>query len=182
MTLTMGPDGNTFFAIFINNVNLSSTPRLFDIVLKHQYYTTNYVLKNSTTIALEQCTLNHLNYAQLASTNQKLPISAALCPPLGQQFEIKGKVSSDLLSYIKFSIHRCDPTTDPTCAPDALFQAYETAFKQFELIVPVINNLVNAGQQNYRSYYLEDQNRYRFGSTLGVDVVAYIQDDTIVTD
>lgn len=53
---------------------------------------------------------------------------------------------------------------------------YEKAFEQFVFGVSFINPLINQGDQNYLSYYLEDRNYVRFTRKLGADSNGRIED------
>ena len=50
------------------------------------------------------------------------------------------------------------------------------------MIVPVVNTAVNPGNQEYKKYYLEDQNIVTFDSLLGSYAFGYIREDKIETD
>lgn len=50
------------------------------------------------------------------------------------------------------------------------------------MVVPVVNSYINPGKQDYKGYYLEDQNYFNFNSKLGVRTIAKIEEDTIETD
>jgi len=73
------------FLIHINHVNLSATPRLFDVYVTQDFYTSGYVLVNSTDIPLEPCTGKHVNYTdKVRSTITSFPEGVSLCPHVGQ--------------------------------------------------------------------------------------------------
>ncbi len=72
-------------------------------------------------------------------------MSEGLCPKIGQEFTVQGKVSSPLFKDFKVTISRCNSTSDPTCASDAMFAAVEASVKQFTLVTPIINSNVNPG-------------------------------------
>jgi hypothetical protein len=79
-------------------------------------------------------------------------------------------------------VSRCNNTIDPTCANDSYYAAVENAFSTFRLNVPFINTLINPGDQDYRSYYLDDSNGFVFTSKLGSTAEGSISSDIIETD
>lgn len=46
----------------------------------------------------------------------------------------------------------------------------------------MVNSYINPGKQDYKGFYLEDQNYFSFNSKLGVRTIAKIEEDTIETD
>ena len=76
---------------------MSATPRMFDIELTQEFRTTNLVLKNQTKIPLEACREEHMNFNdELRAGFTKLGLANYFCPPLGQEFTVMGKITSDL--------------------------------------------------------------------------------------
>jgi hypothetical protein len=119
------------FLIHINHVNLSATPRLFDVYVTQDWYKSGYVLQNSTDIPLEPCTGAHANFSdKVRSTITAFPEIHSLCPQIGQEFTIKGKYASSTFAQIRINVDRCN-TTDPTCASDAVFNSYISALGEF---------------------------------------------------
>ena len=92
---------------------------------------------------------------------------AHLCPQLGQQVEVKGKVTSSLYSQLKITVTRCNNTIDPTCMSDAAFNTLETTMKKFTFAFPIFNTMLNPDQQEYKTFFVEDRNRFSFSSSLG---------------
>jgi hypothetical protein len=83
----------------------------------------------------------------------KLKVWQGLCPPLGYEFTVVGKVSSDTYMDFRIDINRCN-TTDPTCASDAYATAVETAMGSFQMVVAFVNTNINPGSSNYRQFYI----------------------------
>ena len=80
----------------VGYLNLSAVPRLFDVTLTQERYTTGFVPSGFTNIPLVPCTFDHLNFNEkIVAINTNFPVTTALCPPLGQQLTIKGKPSSN---------------------------------------------------------------------------------------
>ena len=111
-----------------------------------------------------------------------MPLSAGLCPPVGQVLNLQGKASSGHFSILTLDVTRCNSTLDPFCANDTVFAAYEASVKTFDLIPMYINTNINPRSQNYKDYFLEDQNLFYFNTQLGVRALATIAEDTIKTD
>ena len=83
-------------------------------------------------------------------------MNTALCPPLGQDFTVEGKVSGDIFKVFRVLVDRCNPATDLTCMSDAAFAATEAAAGMFNLVIPIVNTNVNPGSSVYKEYYLGD--------------------------
>ena len=111
-----------------------------------------------------------------------MPLSAGLCPPVGQVLNLQGKASSAQLSALRLDVTRCNSTLDPLCVNDTVFAAYEASVKTFNLIPMYINTNINPRSQNYKQYFLEDQNLFYFNTQLGVRTTTTIAEDTIKTD
>ena len=64
---------------------------------------------------------------------------------------------------------KCNSTVDPNCKIDQLFAMSPSLM----FMVPTINNLINAGEQDYRSTYLEELNYFTFSDSLLLSLVKY---------
>jgi hypothetical protein len=53
---------------------------------------------------------------------------------------------------------------------------------QFVLSFVYTNPIINPGDSNYLSYYLDDRNFIRFTTKLGAMNIGYVQDYSILTD
>lgn len=116
--MTMGP-GGFMFGVMINQLDLNASPRLFDVNITQEFYSTGYTLINSTSIPMVQCTSQHFAFNQdLININSRFPTTSALCPQLGQDLTVKGKFSSTLFAQLKLTISRCTGTNyrNQTCA------------------------------------------------------------------
>lgn len=84
----------------------------------------------------------------------KLQLKVGLCPPLGHEFKLKGKLTSDLFAGLQILVKRCNSTIDPTCAPDAYFSAVEASVGQFPLLPIFVNTEINPNSQDYKAFAL----------------------------
>ena len=124
LNVKMSQDGGMMFAVMLFGFNLSTTPKLFDFTLVQQTFTTGFTLNSTTVIPLVQCTEQHFAFTEyLKSTYNKLNMNTGLCPPLGQDFTVEGKVSGDIFKVFRVLVDRCNPATDVTCMSDAAFAA-----------------------------------------------------------
>jgi hypothetical protein len=57
-----------------------------------------------------------------------------------------------------------------------------TIMGQFVFNYVYASPIINPGDSNYLSYYLEDSNYMRFTTKLGAQSTGYVQDYSIVTD
>ena len=143
--------------VWFTTVNLSASPRLFDITMKELHYSTGYVLTNSIDIPLVTCTPEHLNFnAQLNSIQDKFHIANGLCPNIGQPLTAKGKLTSDLYISLVIEVKRCNSTLDATCASDAVYAAHLAAITRFQLTIPIIKQAINSGNKEYKEFITED--------------------------
>lgn len=72
-----------------------------------------------------------------------------LCPKIGTSFQVQGKFSSKLLSYISIKVKKCNPALDLTrpCVPDSDIQALQLALGKLNIALFFSNPLINAGDQ-----------------------------------
>jgi hypothetical protein len=135
------------FGILVNNIDLNSGSRLFDVTLDQEIYTAGFVLQSTTSITLEPCTDQHFNFQSgLSNLNSKFPVTTGICPTIGQEFNIQGRFTSDLFSQLKLKLIRCDPVTDRTCAPDAtLTSELARVGGIFQLLIPIVTLNINPG-------------------------------------
>ena len=145
------------FSIMLFGFNLNSAQRPFDFTLQQLTHTTGYNLSSEVNVSLVQCTEQHFAFNdELKTSYTRLRMQNALCPPLGHEFTVEGKVSGDLFKTFKILVDRCNATADPTCMDDATFAAIESNLGQFSLIIPIINTNINAGSDKYKEFYIGD--------------------------
>ena len=94
---------------------------------------------------------------------------------IGQKINLNGKVTSDLYSRFKLTISRCNATADPTCVSDSTFNMMESMMNQWMVGIPFINYRLNPSKEDYKSFFIEDRNRFSFSSNLGTNLVAEIK-------
>ena len=78
-----------------------------------------------------------------------------------------------MFADFKIEVSRCYPSWDPTCANDTVYQDYLTTFGSFELMLPIVNTNINPGAEEYKTYYISDENWVIFDSNLGVYAYSY---------
>jgi len=107
-----------------------------------------------------------------------------LCPPLGTQIPIQGKVTSDVFRYSDVRIKKCNDITDPTrkCRNATEISTYLTANSHFFLNVYFLNSLVNPNSEQYITYYLEDRNYVQFTTNVGGLVNVFVSRYEVTTD
>jgi hypothetical protein len=110
------------FGIEVWRQNLSSPVRYFDITLYLDVE--NAGISNPVKIDLVQCTMGHwASMPDLLKNFDKLQVGGWLCPPIGAQYDIMGKYTSDLYKQLVFTVAPCNNATDPNrpCAsPEAI--------------------------------------------------------------
>ena len=95
-------------------------------------------------------------------------LTQSLCPKIGSEVTLAGKLSSHLFGLLRLTVKRCNSTVDPTCANDTVYAAYEAAFGKFDMMIAFVSTIVNPGKQEYKSYYLDTLTVFRFDSKLGI--------------
>lgn len=152
----MGPEGGFMFGILVFGVNLNNASmKVFDVKMYQEEYTPLLQMVNSTEVPLVACTEQHLNFnSEVKSQYTPLYFYQKLCPAIGQQTTLKGKVTSDVFKRFKVTISRCNNTVDPTCISDAMFNSMEAAMNQWMVGIPIINYLLNPSQEEYKDFYI----------------------------
>ena len=101
---------------------------------------------------------------------------------MGQSMTVAGKFSSNTYQFLKVEIKRCNPTTDFTCANDTTFATEAASYGSFELILAVVHPNINAGNEDYKTYFIDTQKTLVFTAGLGISAETYIREDTVSTD
>ena len=87
---------------------------------------------------------------------------------MGQSMTVAGKFSSDTYQLLKIEVKRCNPTTDSTCANDSTFATEAASYGNFELILAVVHPNINAGNEDYKTYFIDTQKTLVFTTGLGI--------------
>ena len=92
------------------------------------------------------------------------------CPPANSTFYLSGDYTSNILRYVNVSVNTCMPFLDPTrpCASASEVQAvFDQLNDAIRFKIYFTNPLINPGQKDYKSYYLESTTYINFGATSG---------------
>ena len=83
--------------------------------------------------------MKHISFnEELLHLERAFPISNGLCPQVGQQVTLGGKVASlGDFNKLKLRIKRCN-TEDPSCADDKVFKEIASVMKNFYIYIPFI--------------------------------------------
>jgi hypothetical protein len=93
-----------------------------------------------------------------------------LCPPLNNKAYLSGDFTASTYRYLNISVSPCIDWLDPhrPCANKSEVQAaFDDVNDAIRFKVYYTNPLINPGQKNYKSYYLESSNYINFGATIG---------------
>jgi hypothetical protein len=115
----------------------------------------------------------------------QLKISRWLCPPIGAEYNIMGKLTSDDYQLIRIRVAPCNNATDPNrlCASsEAIQQNFVDNNGYFYFTLYFINTIINPDQPEYKTYYLEDNAYVTFGAELGSESYLYFSDYNIESD
>ncbi len=107
-----------------------------------------------------------------------------LCLPLNNTFEIYGKYASVTSKTLDISVRKCTNSSNFTypCASEAEIDLFFQQEKNFFYTVYFINPLINADNQEFLSYYLEDSNYAIFSAIAGEECQLWMEDFKITTD
>lgn len=154
--ITAGPKGGFMFGVAIVGLNLSDPlVTYFNITLTQRFFGPLYTPINATLIPLVQCTPAHFAFNQnIVDYFKRFPVSNALCPTLDSKFQVGGRVTSDLFSFFALQVSKCDAAVNPRCASDAQIAAIQAQIGYFTIGLPMINTLINAGDQDYFQLYV----------------------------
>lgn len=174
MEVVIGPDGGFIFMLAVMGLNLND-PMIsyFDISLTQNYFGPLLTPINSTIIPLEQCTMAHFDFnPNIIDYFERFTIGWALCPPIGTNLAVQGRVTSNIFSRFMVSVSKCNSTLNLKCAPAAMMTAIQQEMGFFQLGMPMVTLLINPGDQDYVKYYVEDSNVFYF--TMDTQAVAAV--------
>lgn len=120
------------FAVAIDGVDLSVTPRKFQFLLSQTSIApiNGTPAKVSSPIILSPCQKE--DWSSLGDNFQSqftaFGFDKMLCISSGQSYEIAGYIGSPTYKYLTFDIVQCDPMKDPNCDTTANSNAYMTSF------------------------------------------------------
>lgn len=156
LTLTAAPDNNFMFGIEVWQQNLSSPVRYFDVYV--ELFIGGSGSQVPVQLSLVQCTREHwASMPEVVANFDKLRMSGWLCPPLGAQYDIVGKLTSDLYQEVIIGLGPCINGTDPNsqCAtPEQIAQNFADNRGFFYFTFYYINTIINPDQPEYKTYYL----------------------------
>ena len=173
------------FAVGVYGLNLNDpNVTYFKISLSQNVFSPVFQTISSVDIPLVQCTSAHFNFNKdILTLYNNLDLRYSLCPPLGQAFQIGGRVTSQIYKQMSINVLPCNSVTTGNCANSSTLSAAQAATGGvFTLSFPVISTIVNANSQNYLQTYLDDRNYFYFSQTLGVKASAFVEQYTIDTD
>ena len=153
----------------------------FDFELRQNFRSPGFVDINSTVVPLVQCTEAHWDFSETIKTAfRQFYGERWLCPPLGYEFTVGGKVISEVSSDFTIAVKKC--TSSSTCINDTTLAAVEASLGQFRLAIPVASTIVNAANKEYHLSFFEDRNMYSFSTTRGLEATGYIENKQVETD
>lgn len=154
--ITAGIKGGFMFGVAIIGLNLSDPlVTYFNITLTQRFFGPLYTPINATQIPLVQCTPAHFTFNQeIENYFKRFPVNNALCPTLDSKFQVGGRVTSDVFSFLSLQISKCNASVNPRCASDAQIAFIQSQLGYFTIGLPMINTLINAGDLDYVRLYV----------------------------
>jgi hypothetical protein len=155
--LSTAVEDKFMIAVELWGVNMTEA-RYFDVLMiqlstKNGQKDVDYKL-----IALKPCTLEHwAAFPEISKDYNKLSMSSWLCPPVNTSFPLSGKYSSDVFNYINISVNPCLQYLDYSreCATnEQVKKIFHDRNDAIMFRVYYTNPVINAGQKDYKSYYL----------------------------
>lgn len=104
---------------------------------------------------------------------------------MGTVIPLEGKFTSNNFKLARLVISNCTANSlfpGTTCKNYSDIQNYLLANGQFTVSIYFINLVINAGDQSYITYYLEDSNYFSFDTSTGISANLYHNDYKIITD
>ena len=156
MEIIAGPKGGFMFGLAIIGLNLNDPAiTYFNITLTQRFYGPLYSAINVTQVELVQCTKAHFTFNQdIVNYFNRFQINNSLCPPINSQFQVGGRVTSDIFSTFVLQISNCNSSVNPRCASAAQIAAIQSQLGYFTIGLPMVNTLINAGDSNYVQLYV----------------------------
>ena len=107
-----------------------------------------------------------------------------MCPQKNTTFQLIGKFTSDLFQFYKIAVKACDAGLDPTrpCVKQSQLQEYVKEEEAFNFNFYFVNTILNGGEREFESLYLEDMNYFPFTTTNGVNANLFITSYSVSTD
>lgn len=177
------------FAIGISGLNLSDSQRYFDISMWSKSFTKNGTgfSKDEKLVSLKPCTIDQWRGANEAIANSfwNIGLSQYLCPPSDYVFPLQGKYTSDVFKYVAITVGECSGNSllaKTTCRNSSEISSYLKANGEFTLNFYFINSVINADENTYLKYYLEDRNYFVFDTVTGVSANLFLGDYKVTTD
>ena len=100
------------------------------------------------------------------------------------KYNIKGKYASVFSQTLEVAVKKCTNESDPSrpCADPSQIEAFFEDQKSFFFTIYFINPLINPTNEEYLTYYLEDNNYIIFTKSLGAEGVLFMEGYSITTD
>ena len=104
---------------------------------------------------------------------------------MGTVIPLQGKFTSNTFKFAQLVISQCTANAlypNTTCKSDGDIMSFLGNNTQFTVNIYFINPVINAGDSNYITYYLEDSNFFSFDLFTGISANLYHNDYKITTD
>lgn len=177
------------FAIGITGCDLSSSSRYFDILLTNKTSIKNgtSTIKSTTTIPLSPCNSSQWTGVtdSIANSYKTQTFDQWLCPPTGTVIPMQGKFTSNTFKYAQLVISQCTNNSlypGTTCKTATDVANFVKTNGPFTVNIYFINPVINPGEKEFVSYYLEDSNYFAFDTTTGISANVFHNDFTVTSD
>lgn len=164
-------------------MDLVTAPHYLDIQVFTGIYKQGVPVR--TAVKMEPCT--HAHWAKLGNQTdnfyQLYRMWQCLCPPLDFIVELEGKFTFPELKDLEFQIRKCTGVIGVDCRTATEINDFLVASNyQFMLGIFYIDTLVDPGNEDPYSYYINDDFYWGFSPQQGIQVKLNLRTQTINTD
>ena len=159
------------FAVSIEGVDLSITPRKFMIDLWQRQISQGNV--SQSRINLAPCNLSDWSSYNTNFEHQfnAFGFGQMLCIQKGQNVSLAGYAGSSIFEYISLQIFACNQTVDPNCDTTSNINTYISNYLSvsdyFKVKFYVLDTIITPNQHDAISYVLEKNIFLAFSDTMG---------------
>ena len=155
--LAFGPSHKNLFTVGMLGVNLNDpTWRYFDIQMV-EVMQVGSIFSDVRSIDMVPCTEQHFAMTDTLQGNFNTTESwRRLCPPLDSNFDIFGKLTSNVSKYVEIRVNKCNSSLNSTrtCVNQSQIDNLYSIFGDISVGLFYVNPLINPGNTEYLDYYL----------------------------
>ena len=132
-----------------------------------------------------KCTDDHWKMLpEIISKKEQIMYNTWLCPPKDAKYSLQGSYFSKIFTSLLIKAKKCTNESDPSrpCYPQNEIDNLFTEYGNFYFTINYMNTVINPGEVNYRSYYLESMDFAIISAGTGSELYYQFSDYEIETD